>query len=149
MAHYIISTTSAPMKYCIYEQSKSNNPKVVKQIRINGYANTRNPDSGRSFQLPRCAITQISEEDWKLLQENPSFKYHQEKGFMRHSEMPDESIVDKGMTKRDRSAMINDSEFADGTDERFDPSEGAGMSRASAGMGDNIKGKKGFQFLDE
>lgn len=150
MAHYIVSTASAPMQYCIYEQNKSNNPKVVRKIRIEGYANVRDPNSSRNVQVPRCAITEISEEDWQLLQKNPSFKYHMEKGFMRHTEVHSEKIIDEGhMTKRDRSAQINDWEFSQGRDERFSPMDGAGQSWATAGINNNIKGTKGFQFVDE
>ena len=149
MAHYIISTASAPMQYCIYEQGKGNNPKVVRKIRINGYANVKDPNSSRNVIMPRCAITEITDEEWELLQKNSSFKYHQEKGFVRHSDVHTEKIVDQGMTKRDKSAQINDWEFANGQDERFSPMEGAGMSWARAGLGNNMTGAKGFQFVDE
>ena len=149
MAHYIISTASQPMTYCVYEQSKSNNPKVIRRIRINGYANVRDPNGGRNVVMPRCAITEISDEDWAYLSKNSAFKYHQEKGFMRHSPVYSDKVVDEGMTKRDRSAMINDWEFAEGRDERFSPIDGAGSSHATCGMGDNVKGVKGFQFVDE
>ena len=148
MAHYIISTTSAPMQYCVYEQGKGNNPKVIRKIRINGYANVADPSSSRNVVMKKCAITEISDEDWDYLKKNPSFNYHMEKGFMRHSEVYDEKIVEK-MTKKDRSAMINDWEFADGMDERFSPADGAGMSKATCGIGDSVKGKKGFQFVEE
>lgn len=149
MAHYIISTASAPMTYCIYEQGKNNNPKIIRKIRINGYANVTNPESSRNVVMRKCAITEITDEDWQYLQKNSSFKYHMEKGFVRHSEIYTEKPAEEGMTKRDNSAMINDWEFAEGKDERFSPAEGAGMSRASCGMGDSVKGTKGFQFVDE
>ena len=149
MAHYIVSTTSAPMVYCIYEQGKSNNPKVIRKIRINGCANVKDPNQTRNVVLPNCAITEISDEDWQYLQKNSSFQYHMEKGFMRHSEVYDQKIVAQGMTKKDRSAMINDWEFAEGRDERFSPADGAGSSWATAGLGDTIKGTKGYQFVDE
>ena len=149
MAHYIISTTSAPMQYCVYEQGKGNNPKVIRKIKINGYANVPDPVSSRNVVMKRCAITEISDEDWGYLQKNPSFLYHQKKGFMRHSEVYTEKPVDEGMTTRDRSAVINDWEFAEGKDERFSPADGAGMSRATCGIGDSVKGQKGFQFVDE
>ena len=150
MAHYIISTASAPMSYCVYAQGKGNNPKVIRKIKINGYANVPDPGSSRNVVMKRCAITEISDDDWAALQKNSSYLYHQEKGFMRHSEVYDETIVDKSkMTQRDRSAVINDWEFAEGKDERFSTAEGAGTSWANCGMGQSIKGKKGFQFVDE
>ena len=149
MAHYIISTASQPMQYCVYEQGKGNNPRVIRKIRINGYANVKDAASSRSVIMPKCAITEVNEEDWTALQANPSFKYHMEKGFMRHSEVPNEGIVDQGMTKRDNSAQINDWEFAEGRDDRFSPAEGAGQSWAKCGLGDSQRGTKGFQFVDE
>lgn len=149
MAHYIVSTTSAPMKYCIYGQDKNNNPKPIAVIRINGYANVRDVNAGKSVVMPRCAITEITEEQWQLLQKNPAFKYHQEKGFMRHTDVYSEAVVDEGMTKRDKSAMINDWEYAEGRDERFTAEEGVGTCHATCGIGDSVKGTKGYQFLSE
>lgn len=136
------------MVYCIYEQNKSSNPKIIRKIKIDGYANVKNPNS-RNIAMPRCASTEISDKDWEDLQKNPSFKHHQEKGFVRHSEVNSERIVDEGMTKRDNSAQINDWDFAQGKDERFAGAEGAGTTWAKAGLGDNMKGMKGFQFVDE
>lgn len=109
----------------------------------------KDPGSSRSVQMPRCAITEITDEQWEHLQKNSSFQYHVEKGFMRHSEVNTEKVVDEGMTKRDRSAQINDWEFAEGRDERFSAEEGIGATWAKAGLGDTIKGTKGFQFVDE
>ena len=150
MAHYIVSTASAPMVYCIYEQGRNtNNPRVIRKIRIEGYANVKNPNAARNVYAPRCAITEISDEDWGYLQKNPSFLHHQEKGFMRHSDVNTEKVVDQGMTKRDRSAQIDDWDFAQGKDERFSAAEGMGTSWAKAGLNDSMKGQKGFQFVDE
>jgi hypothetical protein len=81
MAHYIISTTSAPMQYCVYEQGKGNNPKIIRKIKINGYANVPDPGSSRNVKMRKCAITEITDEDWADLQKNSSFLFHQAKGF--------------------------------------------------------------------
>ena len=137
------------MQYCVYAPGKGNNRKVIRKIRINGYANVPDPGATRNVVMRKCAITEITDEDWEYLQKDSSFKHHMEKGFMRHSEIYTEKPVDEGMTKRDRSATINDWEFAEGKDERFSPADGAGMSRATCGLGDSVKGAKGFQFVDE
>ena len=149
MAHYIISTASAPMQYCVYSRGRGNNLTAVRKIKIEGYANVRDPEKRNSVVLPKCAITEISDEDWAYLKNDPSFKYHMEKGFMRHSEVYTDKVVDEGMTKRDRSAQINDWEFAEGRDERFSAAEGVGQTHATCGLGNTVKGIKGFQFVDE
>ena len=133
------------MQYCIYEQGKGNNPKIKCKIRIDGYANVANK---YTLQTSNCAVTEISDEEWELLRDNPSFKDHMAKHFMFHTEVndPKKAVVD--MTKRDNSAQIQDYEFANGTDTRFTLDEGMGMCKASAGLGNRLKGAKGIQFQD-
>ena len=146
MAHYIVSTASAPMQYCIYENGKGNNPKIKCKIRIDGYANVANK---YTLQTSNCAVTEISDEEWEMLRNNSSFKDHMAKHFMFHTEVndPKKAVVD--MKAKDNSAQINDPEFAMGKDERFTPDEGMGMCQAKMGRpGGELRGKKGFQFQD-
>lgn len=144
MAHYIVSTASAPMKYVVYEQGKGNTPKAKQMIRIEGYANVANK---LTLSTPNCAITEISDEEWELLQKNSSFAKHVQDHFMFHTEVADARKAVADMEKKDNSAQIRDDEFAQGLDTRFSPDEGMGMCKAKAGFNDSLKGRTGFQFV--
>ena len=145
MAHYIVSTASAPMTYCIYGNDvKGNTAKIIAKIRIDGYANVANK---HTMSTSNCAVTEVSDEQWEMLKKNSGFMQHMKAHFMFHTEVNDPKKAVVEMKPKDNSAQICDWEFADGQDPRFTPDQGMGMCKAKAGLGDTLKGKTGFQFV--
>lgn len=141
MANYVHSSASQDMIYPVYASGRQNQATVLKEIRINGTANVINP---HTLMTPTGAVTEISDEDLALLKKSAAFQRHVAHGFMKVMESP---ILDtKDLQKRDRSAQILDSEFADGKDERFPQSGG---SQASCGERDRFVGKPGRDFIPE
>ena len=135
--NYIHSTASQDMNYPIYAGG-TDRPQKVKEIIIKGRANVVDP---RTLITPTGAVTEVSDADLELLKKSSAFQRHVARGFMRV--MTESELNTKDMQKRDNSAQLQDSEYADGTDPRVPNS---GNCQATCGEGDRIRGKRGVAF---
>lgn len=138
---YIHSTASQPMVYPIYAEGRQNQARVIKTIRIEGYANVANPVT---LVTPNGAVTEVSDEDLALLKRDPAFQRHVKAGFMKVYDSP--ALNTEGMEKADGCAQLQDAAYAAGTDPRV---AGSGDCQASCGLKDRIKGKPGVRFVSE
>ena len=138
--NYIHSTASQDMNYPIYAGG-TDRPQKVKEIIIKGRANVVDP---RTLITPTGAVTEISDADLELLKKSAAFQRHVARGFMRV--MNESELNTKDMQKRDNSAQLQDSEYADGVDPRVPNS---GNCQATCGEGDRIRGKRGVAFVTD
>ena len=100
----VFSTLSASVACAIYTKKVDpNHPnKVDKKIVINGGANVANDH----VITPKGVVTLVSEEDYKILKDHPSFKGYLERGFVT-VDIENKKTVEKAvknMTEKDKSA---------------------------------------------
>lgn len=140
--HYIHSTCGQNMVFRIVESPKRDSPDVnVKEkgrISIAGGAWVINKDS----RIPRVAITKVTDDELKILEDDPAFQRMKDRGFFTvhtvdHMEA-DSRDLPKDHAKKDNTAQIEDEDHANGTDERCDHSS----TRATFGDGNQYGGKQ-------
>ena len=109
----VISTASAD---CWYD-TKTFNPnkdmwKRDKGVVIKGGANM----GGKGLITPKGVVTHVTEEELEFLETVPAFQRHKAKGHITvvKSAKPDVEKVTAGMTKKDKSAPLTDSDFLPG-----------------------------------
>ena len=108
---YIYSTLSADQDYCLYDKNTDAHslPVPVRVIRVNGKANVMND---KTFLTPRGALTSITEDDLKVLQQIPAFQKHAKANYLtveKSKADPDE--VAKDLVKKDKGAQLTEDDF--------------------------------------
>jgi len=97
---HVSSTLTAAQKYTIWEERIPGQPESVREIRIEGGANT----ASKHFVTLDGVVTQVTDEQVELLLKIPAFVKHQELGFVK---IHNRSKVDiKGLEAEDKSAPI-------------------------------------------
>lgn len=77
---FILSSLTNDTKYCFWEKKAENLVVVKKEILIKGGANVADK---KTLLTPNGASTEVSEDELALLKENPSFKRHMERGYIK------------------------------------------------------------------
>ena len=139
--HYVHSTASQPMTYCIFADGGHGRATPIKEIVIKGKANVVDP---KTFVSPTGVVTEVSDVDYELLKKNPHFQRHCAKGFLKVTDVSE--LDTRDLQKRDNSAQLQDYEYAKDLDERVPHS---GACQASCGERDAIVGTPGNRFRAE
>lgn len=107
---FILSTLSSDVKYTVwksFDKDTKQPPQQLKSILVKGGANVIN----KALVTPKGVVTEVSEDEFKSLEKVPSFKRHQERGYIsvenKDPKKPDEAA--KGLNK-DKSAQLTDKE---------------------------------------
>jgi len=107
---YIFSTATNSTTYNVYEKTGNNLNASKKRITINGGHGRIN----KSLITPQGVATQVTDEELAVLEANPTFKRHVERGYLRVSKAKaDAEKVSSDMTQRDKSAQLVDGDFKD------------------------------------
>ena len=130
----IVCTCSQTMTFDVYEKLDANDrrlPRIHRKIKLIGGANVTNrasplllPKQGLTYIVPNGTPMkdgQITEDDYKALQNHAPYLRMRSKGFFREVGSEDDTRLDaKGnaadMNPRDKSSQILDHEHATGTD---------------------------------
>lgn len=108
---FVYSTLSSPQEYCLYSKSVVDGapPQVTASVYIEGGANVAN----KNFITPFGVVTNITDEQEKILLQCEAFKEHVSRGFVRVEKKKAEEIeqVTSGMTSRDDSAPLTEQDI--------------------------------------
>lgn len=109
---YVYSTLSSDQTYCQYQKKLDPKkiPQILERIFINGKANVVNKNT---FITPKGVVTEITDEQLKILETIPAFKNHKEAGFIKvdTSQTDPEKVAKADMTAKDKSAQLVESDF--------------------------------------
>lgn len=98
---FIYSTLTANNIFRVFGESVNGLPNVKKTILIKGGAGVANSH----IITPRGVVTEVEDEDLKLLEEHAQFKRMVERGFLLvERKQADVEVVVKNMKKKDKSA---------------------------------------------
>jgi hypothetical protein len=101
---FIYSTLTASQKYTQWKKGKADLSTRDKSVYIQGGSNV--PD--KHLVTPRGVVTEVTADQLAVLESNPSFKRHKERGFIkveRHkAETMEKAVSD--MVQRDPSAPL-------------------------------------------
>lgn len=105
----ITSTMSADVNYTAYEETPSGGKIPAKAILIRGGSNVVDK---RTLVTPHGIVTEVTEEELKMLEENEVFRQHCANGFLvvTHSEK-DAKRVAGDMAEKDASAPKVEADF--------------------------------------
>lgn len=116
---YIYSTLTSDVDYAIYTQTEDKDfSHISRRIRVHGGANV----ATKQLITPRGKVTEVSEEDFELLQKDYVFNLHVKNGFITHDSRKkdvDETVEKRGMVKKDRSAPKTKDDFKNDSKEDF------------------------------
>jgi len=110
---FVFSTLSADQEYTNWAKGGEDLPIPVGRVLIKGGANIARKD----LVTPYGVVTEVSDEQMKILQTNDVFKRHEERGFIKVqdvSEDPEKVAAD--MEGRDKSAPLVPNDFAEDDD---------------------------------
>jgi hypothetical protein len=111
-SNVIYSTLTAPQEYALWKSNKDITTKV-RSVIINGGANV----ADKFLVTPKGAVTIVNDEQLEVLQSNPSFKRHKDRGFILVEAGKAQSDVEKAisdMTGRDESSPLVPEDYAEG-----------------------------------
>ena len=103
--YFIYSTLTADQKYTAWTTpEKGGIPAVRRQVLIRGGTNVAN----KFLVTPRGVCTEVSEEDYGLLQQDHTFLLHKKNGFItvREEKVDPEVAVAADMEQKDASAPL-------------------------------------------
>ena len=108
MSFHIYSTISANQEYRGYNEGKV---KTVKwKVMVEGGANI----AGKNLITPKGVLTTVTDEEMGLLETDPTFKRHVDRGFITFEKKKvDIEDVVKNMEKKDNSAPKVAEDFKD------------------------------------
>lgn len=108
MPNYVFSTLTANTAYAIYNYESHDLPIIEKQIVIKGGANL----ADKNLVTPQGVMTEVSDEDLALLEQDYHFKDHIKNGFIKVEKRKAEvEKAVKDMKDKDRSAPLTDKDF--------------------------------------
>ncbi len=96
---FIASKLTASTSFAIYDKKAQN---IVKRILINGGNSLVN----RHLQTLEGAITEITEDDLKLLEQDFTFNRQVKNGFLKVTDQPDAAKASSDLESRDTSAPL-------------------------------------------
>lgn len=108
-SNVIYSTLTSAQEYATWKQNGDLRIKD-KSVRINGGANL----ADNHFITPLGSVTIVTDDELELLQSNPSFKRHVERGFIKVSKGSDKADVEKAVAdllSKDESAPLVPEDF--------------------------------------
>lgn len=115
MSFYVYSTLSNTTNYAVYRPTKSQDPNstpiIDRKISIRGGANVA-PLPQFGIVTPQGVVTQISDEDMAILEQDYHFKEHCRLGFIKveKKEQPIEKSI-ASMEAKDQSAPKTPQDF--------------------------------------
>lgn len=110
---YVFSTLTSDMMYRTYGEGGGDVLVVDKEVFVKGGSNL--PD--KRLITPYGVMTEVSEEDYALLEANEVFKLHKANGFITVRDKPaDAEKVATDMETRDQSAPLVDADFTEEAD---------------------------------
>lgn len=110
MSVYVFSTMTAGVTYVRYGQGGGDLPVSEASVTIAGGSNLPNKHMLTSIGV----MTEVSDEDWTWLQEDPTFKLHKKNGYITIRDKPAAAEkVATDMQTRDQSAPLVDADFSD------------------------------------
>ena len=109
---FIVSRASQDNEYVVWETTPNGLKRAKKSIIIKGGAHVMDKNT---MTTPNGVMTEISEEEYKILQECPAFKRHEEKGFVEvyKEEKKAREESKKKTNKKDGSAQLTPKDFED------------------------------------
>jgi len=109
---YVISTLSTDTEYTIYSKKRKDINVVEKKILIKGGSNVINKNT---LQVSSKGVTTVvKDQDLQDLEQNPVFKLHQSKGFVRIIKSGGTVAAEKeaeSMSEKDNSAQLTEKDF--------------------------------------
>lgn len=108
---YIVSRAAQDIEYTEWEKNKTGTHEKVKSVIIKGGAHVINRET---LKTPHGVITPVTDEELKFLQNNSTFKRHQEAGFMEIAGRKDdaEDLADEE-GQRDNGSQLTKKDFED------------------------------------
>lgn len=97
---HITSTLTTPVEYTLYKKTAGGEMIPVETVRIEGGANV----ASKHFVTPEGVVTQVTDKQIELLEQNEVFRLHRSNGFLK-VHRSDKVDVD-GLTPADESAPI-------------------------------------------
>lgn len=115
---YIVSRAAQDIEYTDWEKNKTGSHEKKKSVIIKGGAHVINRET---LKTPHGVITPVTDEELKFLQNNSTFKRHQEAGFMEIAGRKDdaEDLADEegkdaeGEIIRDNGSQLTKKDFED------------------------------------
>lgn len=108
---FIISSLSRNTEYAFYTKVNNNMVRLEKKILIKGGANVAD---SRTLVTAKGVITEVSDEDLKLLLANVAFKEHLENGFLTIQESGNKYKAQEKaevLDKKDKSAQLTEEDY--------------------------------------
>ena len=107
---YIVSKASQDNEYVIWSTAPNGQKTVKKTILIKGGANVMDK---KTMTTPKGVVTEVSEEDWKELENHVAFKRHLERGFMEvmKEEKKARKRAETKSDKKDGGAQLTPEDF--------------------------------------
>ena len=108
----ILSTLTAPQDVVLTKKTDNGALSVVKTITLKGGANVIDR---RTLVTPQGVITELSDDDFDLLEQTAFYKRMKSRGFLRPVETKDtaEDTKKAGMERKDNSAQKTEEDFPD------------------------------------
>lgn len=114
---FIISTMAADVSYTLYRRSGEGRElrhSAVKNILIRGGQGVLR--KGDIYAPDNGIVTEIADDDYAVLKDNPVFKSHMDKGFIRVVDTDNKrtvaKVVENEMSPEDDSAQLTAADFA-------------------------------------
>ena len=109
---YVYSTLSSDQTYCQYPKKADPKgiPQIIQKVNINGKANVTNK---KTFVTPKGVVTEITDEQLKILEGIPAFRDHREAGFIVVDTKKTEpaEVAKKDMSPKDLSSQLVEDDF--------------------------------------
>lgn len=108
---YIVSTMSTSVVYCRYDNSRKDINVLKDSVEIKG--KTGVADKKTLTAINGGTITPITEQQYAWLKDDPLFKLHESKGFLRveKSKMTAENKAERNAEVKDKSAQLTKEDF--------------------------------------
>ena len=108
---YIVSTMSTSVVYCRYDNSRKDINVLKDSVEIKG--KTGVADKKTLTAINGGTITPITEQQYAWLKDDPLFKLHESKGFLRveKSKMTAENKAERTAEVKDKSAQLTKEDF--------------------------------------
>lgn len=106
---FILSRTSQDNEYVVWGARENGSFRVQRTILIKGGANVLDKTV---MKTPNGVVTEVSDEDWKELENHVAFKKHMERGFyevMKEEKSANEAKKKQG--KKDGGAQLTAQDF--------------------------------------
>lgn len=104
---YVASTLSADVNYCAYGRTPTGNNEVRRSVLIKGQANV----ADKHFITKDGVTTKVSNEELAFLRENPVFKMHEARGFVKICATESRAENTKDLEKKDASAPLTPKDY--------------------------------------